>query len=417
MSDPRTEAPATAGPVIIMKFGGTSVATATARASVVKRISNELAEGSRPVVVVSAMGRKGDPYATDTLLSLVDMNTCSAHETDMLMGAGEVISAVVLAAELSAQGIRARALTGLDAGIITDSQPQSASIRMIDPLCIQEVLNQKAVPVVAGFQGNDTSGLLHTLGRGGSDTTACALGVALAAARVDIYTDVEGVFTADPRVIPQAHVLETITADELFQMAKHGSKIVHAPAAQLCLDSGINMRVRSTFSDACGTQVVSLDEFKPDTVATAVTTATDIARLRVRLPYAKDDPKAHMLAQTRVYRLLADAGISIDMFTPLNDRVVCSIAASDAQRASEIIAAQGFEVALRGSLGKVTLVGSGMHGVPGVMAQVAQCLQEVDVDILQIADSHATISLLVDEDDLIRAAQALHRAFKLEKVS
>jgi aspartate kinase len=396
-----------------MKFGGTSVATEEGRANIVARVAAERAQGSRPLVVVSAMGRKGDPYATDTLLSFVDGDCCGAHELDLLMSVGEVISAVVVAALLNREGIVARALTGADAGIVTSDVDGNATIRQIAVTTLRELLNEDVVAVVAGFQGVDENGVLHTLGRGGSDTTACALGVALDATRVDIYTDVDGVFTADPRLIEDARVLSTITADELFQMAKHGSKIVHTPAAELTLQSGVSMRVRNTFSEHEGTEVVSLDRFRPDSVATAVTTASGITRLRIRLPYVKDDPKAHMAAQTRAYRLMADAAISIDMFTPMNDRLVFSLAEHLAENATSILAAEGFEVAVRAGLGKVTLVGSGMHGVPGVMARVAQCLSDGGIDVLQIADSHATISLLVDAGDLIPAARLLHHAFGL----
>jgi aspartate kinase len=301
--------------------------------------------------------------------------------------------------------------------VLTDGTDGDATIRAIDTALIRAALDENVIPVVAGFQGVDADGVLHTLGRGGSDTSACALGVALGAARIDIYTDVDGVFSADPRRIADARLLATITADELFQMARHGSKVVHAPAAELALRSGIPMRVRSTFHEGEGTEVVSLDAFRPDSVATAVTCAAGITRLRVRLPYAKDEPWAHMEAQTEVYRLMADAGISIDMFTPMNDRLVFSVADARADDARAILSEAGFEVAVRASLGKVTLVGSGMHGVPGVMARVATCLARVGIDILQVADSHATISLLVDEGDLDEAAQELHRAFGLTELS
>jgi aspartate kinase len=396
-----------------MKFGGTSLATEEGRGHAVARIKAEREQGHSPVVVVSAMGRLGEPYATDTLLSLVDEKHCGAHEKDLLMSVGELLSAVVLAARLNEEGVFARAFTGADAGIITDAVDGAATITSIDTAAIKAALNEGTVAVVTGFQGLDGTGVLHTLGRGGSDTSACALGVALEAKRVDIYTDVDGIFTADPRVIKEARALKTITADELFQMARHGSKVVHAPAAELALQSGAHMRVRNTFNEGEGTEVVSLNAFKPDSVATAVTTVSDITRLRVRLPYVKDDPEAHMKAQTEVYRLMADESISIDMFTPMNDRLVFSVPAKDAEGAVASLSAAGFEVASRANLGKVTLVGSGMHGVPGVMARVARCLMDQNIDILQISDSHATISLLIDEKDSIEAARALHRAFGL----
>jgi aspartate kinase len=399
--------------VIVMKFGGTSVATEEGRARLVARVKAECEQGALPVVVVSAMGRQGDPYATDTLLALVDEAFCGKHERDLLMGTGEIIAAVVVATLLNEAGVAARALTGADAGIVTDTHDGEATIRQIDTAFVTTTLDEGFVAVVAGFQGVDEDGAFHTLGRGGSDTTACALGVALGADRIDIYTDVDGVFTADPRLVKDAGLLETITADELFQMARHGSKIVHAPAAELALGSGVRMRVRNTFNDRKGTEVVALDRFRPDSVATAVTTASGITRLRVRLPYAKEDPRAHMEAQTRVYRLMADSSISIDMFTPMNDRLVFSISSRSADEAMGLLLAENFEVATRTALGKVTLVGSGMHGVPGVMARVAACLSDAGIDILQVADSHATISLLVDEGDLVSAAQVLHRAFGL----
>jgi aspartate kinase len=398
-----------------MKFGGTSVGGPEGRAHLVEHVRAERDGGLLPVVVVSAMGRLGDPYATDTLLALVEEGCCSAHERDLLMGVGEVVSAVVVASLLNKGQIRARALTGAEAGILTDAVSGAATPERVDAAPLMALLDEGVVPVVAGFQGIDGEGCLHTLGRGGSDTSACALGAALGARRVDIYTDVDGVFTADPRVIEGARLLEAVTADELFQMARHGSKVVHTPAAELALRSGVDMRVRSTFGAHEGTCVVPLDRFRPASVATAVTTATGVTRLRARLPYVKDDPAAHMEVQTRAYRLMADASISIDMFTPMNDRLVFSVPTALADEARRLLASEGFEVALRTGLGKVTLVGSGMHGVPGVMAHVAECLAEAGIDILQVADSHATISVLLDEDDLVPAAQALHRAFGLEK--
>jgi len=396
-----------------MKFGGTSVASLEGRDHIASQVRSELAAGLEPVVVVSAMGRAGAPYATDTLLSLVDQAHCGTHDRDLLMSVGELISSVVVAAHLNAQGIKACALSGAEAGIGTNDVDGDASIMCVDTAGIRDCVGTGAVPVVAGFQGIDGNGLIHTLGRGGSDTTACALGVALDAVAIDIYTDVDGVFTADPRAIDEAHVIERITADELFQMARHGSKVVHAPAAELALQSGVNMRVRNTFGTATGTQVVSIQSFKPSAVATAVSTAGDITRIRVRLPYAKDDQDAHMRLQTAVYRALADAGISIDMFTPMNDRLVFSVQSDKAAIAVELLASSGYDVATRAGLAKVTLVGSGMHGVPGVMAQVAGCLAAHNIDILQVADSHATISLLVDGDDALPAARALHSAFGL----
>jgi aspartate kinase len=416
MSEPTVfQTPSDSPGVIVMKFGGTSVATEDGRAQIARKVATERAAGRQVVLVVSAMGRVGAPYATDTLLSLVDAAEVSAHELDVLMSVGETISAVVISAELNRRGLPAGALSGAEAGILTDDRAGQAAIIAIDPALLHQTLAEGRIAVVAGFQGVDESGRLTTLGRGGSDTSACALAVALGAECVDIYTDVDGVYTADPRIIAEAQTLERITSDELYQMASHGSKVVHAPAAQLALESGVAMRVRNTFSDAPGTEVVSLAHYRPDALATAVSTVAGITRLRLRLPYAKDDARAHMAAQTAIYRALADASVSIDMFTPMNDRVVFSVASRDAERAREALAPLGADMAARTQLAKVTLVGAGMHGVPGVMARVADCLAAEGIDILQVADSHATISLLVDERDLQPAAKALHAAFGLDR--
>lgn len=405
--------PLDARPMVIMKFGGTSVATKEGRAAMVSRVQDTMASGLTPILVVSAMGRKGAPYATDTLLSLAEEGQCSLHESDLLMGVGEIISSIVVAACLREAAIDACALPGSEAGIITDGKDGCASIKEIHTAGILGTIRRGYVPVIAGFQGIDERGRLNTLGRGGSDTTACAIGVALNVQSVDIYTDVDGIMTADPRTVDNATVLERITADELFQMAKAGSKIVHSPAAELALESGIPMKVRSTFTAREGTEVVDITAYRPSTVATAVSTTDGIARMRVKLPYAKDDPHAHMEIQTKVYRAMADAHISIDMFTPMNDRLVFSIAHDESTYAMELLKSFGFSVALRDNLAKVTLIGSGMHGVPGVMARVADCLVRADIDILQVADSHATISVLVCADVMEQAAQALHDEFGL----
>jgi aspartate kinase len=226
-----------------MKFGGTSVATAEARAAIARTVLASLESGVAPVLVVSAMGRSGEPYATDTLLSLVDGLPADPREIDLLMASGEIVSAVVLAHELRAAGVEARAFTGAEAGIGTDGVFGSAAITDVHPGSLLAALSRGVVPVVAGFQGIAGDGSLTTLGRGGSDTTACALGVALKADAVEIYTDVDGVMSADPRSCEGPRVLEVIRADELHQMARHGARVVHTPAAELALASGLAVRV------------------------------------------------------------------------------------------------------------------------------------------------------------------------------
>lgn len=399
-------------PIVVMKFGGTSVATPQGREAIAARTQAAVETGSAPVLVVSAMGRSGEPYATDTLLDLVEGMATDARERDLLMGSGEIISAVVIAHTLRDAGVDARAFSGAEAGIGTDGVFGSAAITEIHPGTLLSAVSEGIVPVVAGFQGLSEGGSLTTLGRGGSDTTACALGVALGAQAVEIYTDVDGVMTADPRVCDGVRVLETIRADELFQMARHGARVVHTPAAELALASGLSVRVRNTFTPHEGTEVADIAAYRPSRVATAVTNSSGIARVRVALPAPEGTP-AHMSAQAHVYRAMADACVSLDMFTPAGDHLYFTVSQDALDQACEVLGSLGLTHHVQAGLAKITLVGAGMHGVPGVMARMAEYLRDAGVTVLQTADSHTTISVLVTSEDATGAVRALHEGFEL----
>lgn len=402
-----------AGSVVVMKFGGTSVADAAGRESLARRVLATIEAGSAPVVVVSAMGRAGAPYATDTLLGLVAGLPADVREHDLLASVGELVSAVVVAHELRAAGIDAVALSGAEAGIMADGVHGSATVTAIDTAALAELLDLGRIPVVAGFQGLGPDGSICTLGRGGSDTTACALGVALGAEAVEIYTDVDGVMSTDPRTCDGATVLEVIGAEELFQLAQHGSKVVHRPAAELALGSGIALRVRNTFSAHPGTLVADLSGYSPAGVATAVTHSIGIARVTVTLP-GEEGGGEHMAAQSRVYRAMADAGISLDMFTPARGCLVFTVPEASVGDAEAVLKGTGLACDVLPSLAKVTLVGAGMHGVPGVMASVAEHLAAASVHVLQTADSHTTISVLIPGAEADTAVRALHDGFGLD---
>ncbi|MDZ4654545.1 MAG: aspartate kinase [Coriobacteriia bacterium] len=400
--------------IIVMKFGGTSVATPEGRSAMGRRVSEAIELDKAPVVVVSAMGRAGAPYATDTLLALINGMPSDERERDLLASTGEVISAVVVAHDLRAGGIDACALTGAEAGIGTDGVHENAQVAEIHPAPLLDAIARGLVPVVAGFQGIAPDGRVTTLGRGGSDTTACALGLALQAEAVEIYTDVNGVMTADPRACEDAVVLDVIRADELFQMARHGSRVVHAPAAELALASGLAVRVRNTYTNHPGTLVANIAAYRPQALATAVSHATGIARVTAALPADEGSP-AHMGAQAQVYRAMADADISLDMFTPIGATLVFTVAEKDLERACEVLDNLGLSRTVRKELAKVTLVGASMHGVPGVMARIAEALDEAHVTVLQTADSHTTISVLVPAEYTGAAVSALHEAFDLAR--
>ncbi|GAV31314.1 aspartokinase [Coriobacteriaceae bacterium EMTCatB1] len=401
-----------AGPIVVMKFGGTSVATADGRALLARRVQEQLEAGKRPVVVVSAMGRRGAPYATDTLLDLVAERSVSPRERDLLASVGETISAVVVASELRAAGVDAEAFSGAEAGIFTDGTHGNATVTEVRPGAVLSALARGAVPVVAGFQGVGPDGSVTTLGRGGSDTTACALGIALAADSVEIYTDVDGVMTADPRSCSEASVLTVIRSDELHQMAQHGSRVVHTPAAELAAASGIEVRVKNTYSDHPGTLVADIASYQPRSVATAVSHIRGVARFTVDLS-APSGSHEHTRAQTLVFEAMADASVSLDMFTPAGGRLLFTVASADVPVASDALERLGRSFTVEQPLAKVTLIGAGMHGVPGVMARVARCLDDAGVPILQAADSHTTISVLVPDEMADAAVRALHAGFRL----
>jgi aspartate kinase len=397
-----------------MKFGGTSVADPEGRSRLVEHVRRARKRG--PVVcVVSAMGRRGEPYATDTLLGLAPGLRTDTRESDKLAACGEIISSVVVAHALTAAQIPARSLSGAEAGIVTDGRHGSASILDIDPLTVREILDEGLVPVVAGFQGIGPDGLLTTLGRGGSDTTACALAARLDASCVEIFTDVEGIMTADPADAPSARILDVVEYREVFQMARHGSRVVHAPAAEAAMEARVPLRVRSTFSEGPGTLVTDADGVAAAgrrRVATAVSHVDDVARFRVLLP-RDDESGDHMAAQTAVYRTMAEAGVSLDMFTPCGDHMVFSTSDAAAAEAGCVLDGLDLPHDVEPGLAKVTLIGAGMHGVPGVMARLASSLAERSITIRQVADSHATISVLVCQNRRHEAVEALHEAFEL----
>lgn len=269
MMNPRT---------LVQKFGGTSVSTAESRGRVVEHVQRARAEGHQVAIVVSAMGRRGDPYATDTLLDLLrgDGGPVDGRDYDMMFMCGEIISATMMAHILKREGISAVGLTGAQAMIYTDDSHGEAEIIGIDTARVQAHLERGEVPVITGCQGvvRDT-GDHTTLGRGGSDTSAVALGVALNASQVEIYTDVEGVACADPRIVPQARLLERVSYDKMHEMARYGAGVLHHRAVRTGQEGGVPIIVRSTFSTAAGTLVGDVqDEFSIVGIATLAPVAT-----------------------------------------------------------------------------------------------------------------------------------------------
>ena len=404
--------------IIVQKFGGTSVANEESRLAVKNKIQQAIHNGYSPVVVVSAMGRKGAPYATDTLIDVLKAENISVNvrEMDVMMCCGEIISSCIMAAHLQKHGINAMALTGGQAGIITDSQFGAARIKNINVSNLHHLLEAGIIPVVCGFQGvTEDNQKFTTLGRGGSDTTAAALGAALHAEFVEIYTDVDGIMTADPRVVAQANILEKISYAEVCQMAHNGAKVIHPRAVEIAMSSNVPLIVKSTFSEAPGTIITNeraagslgSDVAINDNMASGVASLSDLAQFRIAL-----NPE-DMSAGRKLFEDLAAAGISVGSLNLSEKEAMFAVFSPDVDRTCEVLDNTEFKYVLNTGCGKVTVVGNAMRGVPGVMATFVAALASKKIAILQTVDSDTTISAIIKEEYLNEAVKALHEAFKL----
>lgn len=403
--------------ILVQKFGGTSLSTVQAREHAIKHIRKALAEDIKLVVVVSAMGRKGEPYATDTLLDWIKQNgnQLPARERDMLLCCGELISAATLCSLLHEQSIAAVVLTGMQAGITTNDDYGDARIVSIDPSRILSFLNQGNVVIVTGFQGKTVHGDFTTLGRGGSDTSATALGAALKADSVDIFTDVDGIFTADPRIVDKAQALTQVTYAEICNMAYNGAKVIHPRAVEIAMEANIPIRVRNTFSDEEGTLVTKMDAQQAtvlvkDRHVTGIAHVANITQIEVRA--IKNEYDLHL----RVFKAMAQNKISVDFINVNPLGVVYTVYDHEAERAIRLLRELGYEPNCLSSCAKVAVIGGGINGVPGIMAYIVEALTEEDIRILQSADSNTTIWVLVDSNDLTNAVRALHKKFRMDKV-
>lgn len=404
--------------VLVQKFGGTSVATAERRAQVAAKVAEAIRQGYAPVVVVSAIGRTGDPYATDTFINMVKgiSNELPKRELDLLMSCGEVISGAVMASTLNSLGFEAILLTGGQAGIITNDSYGDARIIRVEPKNILGYLQEGKVVVVTGFQGVTEDGQVTTLGRGGSDTTASALGVALNAEAIDIYTDVEGIMTADPRIVEDARILDVVTYNEICQLAHQGAKVVHPRAVEIAMQRNIPLRIKCTFSDAPGTLVTSMQpdmcagtDITGDRIITGIAHTPNVTQIQVPTTEVSD----LLQADQQIFKGMALADISVDFISVQPETVLYTVPDEVAQKAVKILQNMGFNPTTVPGCAKVSIVGAGIAGVPGVMADMVEALSDARVRILQSADSHTTIWVLVNKEDMVPAVQALHKKFYL----
>jgi len=395
--------------IIVQKFGGTSVATPEKRKMVVEKIKQALSKGLKSVVVISAMGRSGDPYATDTLINLVKSinKNIPLRELDLIMSCGELISCVVMANTLIANGLKAKVLTGGQAGIITDNNFGNASVLRVEPKNILECLQNGIIPVVAGFQGITENGDITTLGRGGSDTTASIIGEAVKAELIEIYTDVDGIMTADPNMVPHAKIIDKMSYTEVFQLAEHGAKVIHPRAVEIAMRGNIPLVIKNTNNDLPGTYITNFNELQySPTQSKLVTGVTYIYnRAQISIDMNEDENKDW------IFEELAQNGISIDLINIFPDKKVFTVNESDLEKVEKILGKSDLNYKIIRGLSKVSIVGNRIHGVPGIMAKIIKALAKNNIKILQTSDSHATISCLIKGEDTQKAVIALHDEF------
>jgi aspartate kinase len=410
--------------LIVQKYGGSSVADAEGMKRVAARIVASKRDGNQVVVVVSAMGD-----TTDELIDLANQVTPipNGRELDMLLTAGERISMALLAMAISSLGHEARSFTGSQAGVITDSSHGRARIIDVTPGRIQEALNEGAIAIVAGFQGisQDTKDIT-TLGRGGSDTTAVALAAALDADVCEIYTDVDGVFSADPRVVPSAKKLKSVTYDEMLELAASGAKVLHLRCVEYARRYDLPIHVRSSFSTNEGTWVVK-DHPEGDQMEQAIISGIAHDKSEAKITIVGVPDRTGVAA--RIFQAIADNDINIDMIvqnvsaaaTGLTD-ISFTLPKSEGANATQILQKLQGEVGFASILyddqvGKISLVGAGMRSHPGVTATFFAAMAEAGINIEMISTSEIRISILCRVNDLEKGVRAAHTAFQLDAES
>jgi aspartate kinase len=385
---------------VVMKFGGTSVADVERIKAVARRLAAARGAGNRVVAVLSAMGD-----TTDELVRLAyEISPAPVpRELDMLISVGERVSCALAAMAIHDLGHEAISLTGSQAGIVTDTVHGKAKIVDVRARRIHEALDADRIVLVAGFQGVSTDYDVTTLGRGGSNLTAVALAAALGADACEMYTDVEGVFTADPRIVPEARKLHAVSYEEMLELAAGGAKILQLRSVEFARSHGVKLHVRSSFSDADGTWIREEDErMLEKAIISGVTHTLEEAVYRVE-----------GIGPATLFQSLADAGASVDTIIQTGPEIVFSVPVSDEAEVERTLSALTSDWSSRDDLGKVSVIGAGMKSHPGVAGRTFATLDELGIEPEIVTTSPIKIACYVPRDDVERAVRALHEAFEL----
>lgn len=405
--------------LIVQKFGGSSVGDVERIRNVARRVAQTRREGHDVVVTVSAMGK-----TTDGLVSLMNQisSAPTPREVDMLLATGEQVSIALVAQALIEEGVSAVSLTGWQAGITTEPVHRNAPIKTIDTRRVKELVAEGYVVVVAGFQGVTEGGAITTLGRGGSDTTAVALAAALSADFCDIFTDVDGVYTADPRVVPTARMHPEISYDEMLELASLGAKVLHPRSVEYAKHANLVLRVRSSFNEGTGTVVKGVDQLEQLNPVTGVT--ADLKQAKLAVLQVPDRPGV----AAQLFNALAKQHIDVDMIIQTEHTtggsettdIAFTVAEGDLAAAKRIVnevaeslGASG--VIAAGDVAKVSIVGAGMINHPGTAAAMFTALADAGINIQMISTSEIKVSCVIERSQAEEAVRALHRCFSLDQ--
>jgi aspartate kinase len=404
--------------IIVQKFGGTSVGSVERIQHVATRVIQEVSRGNQVVVVVSAMGK-----TTDELVGLANQLTKnpSKREMDMLLTTGEQISISLLAMALQAKGYDAVSLTGWQAGIKTESIHGNARIVDIESQSIRKFLDEGKIVIVAGFQGVSLESSITTLGRGGSDTTAVAIAASLQAEKCDIYTDVTGVYTTDPRYIKTARKLHSVSYDEMLELANLGAGVLHPRAVEFAKNYAIPLEVRSSMESENGTRIEEEISMENNLIVRGIAFDNEVTRVTVM------GLTNGLHSLSTIFTTLANNGINVDIIIQSMSKadysnISFSIQSPDLNETLAVLDSNkvslGFEsIEHESGLAKVSIVGSGMISNPGVAAEMFEVLANNQIQVKMVSTSEIKVSTVVEEEQMVKAVEALHAAFNLEAVA
>ena len=405
--------------VIVQKFGGTSTRSAQTREHMYKNIIRELEAGHKVVAVVSAMGRYDDPYATDTLLSIVNTDMLTDEEIDRLTSIGETISTLVCKSELSQLGYKVETVTNRELGIMTDAKHMNATITTVEGSHILSKLQQADIVICPGFQGYSQNGKITTLVRGGSDLSAVAIGVAIDATEVEIYSDVNGIYTADPRIVPDAKKLDYISYAEMLELSKNGAKVLNHRCVQLAAKNNIVIHARSSFDNQKGTYVLGDEKIMKDHLNQLIISGITGSQNEARITLVGVDAKVNGAGQ--LFEKISDANVNVNVFNQalvgggkmdisliINDKDVPSVV-EVINELKDTLKPQ--KTIVRGNIGKVAVIGVGIKNNKGMFQKVYNTLMSNDINVEMTSCSEINISCYIDRDDVKKAQVLLHEAF------